>query len=251
MRQACRIVGLSFSSFYYQARPSRNTWLVERLQEIASVHPRYGYRRALALLRRERVVNHKRGYRLWKQMGLGLKGHRRRTRRGVGTLPMQVGYPGHIWTYDFVHDACMNGQKLKLLTVVDAWTREALAIEVSTTMPTRHVQTVLSRLFHEHGAPQFLRSDNGPEFLAQLLQRWLGDHGTRALYIEPGCPWQNGKGESCNGRFRDACLNAEVFLNLVEARVCIERWRQQYNMDRPHSSLGYRTPDEFKQAVRF
>ena len=251
MRQACRLLGLSLSSFYFQPRPTRNTLLVERLQQIARQHPRYGYRRACAVVRRDMVVNHKRVYQLWKREGLALKRRTRRRRRGTATMPLQARYPGHVWTYDFMHDTCMNGRKLKLLTVVDEFTREALAIEVATVLPSRHVKAILSRLFHQHGAPQFLRSDNGPEFLATLLQTWLTEQGTRTVYIEPGCPWQNGKGESFNGRFRDECLNAEVFLNVVEAKVRIERWRHEYNTERPHSSLGYQTPYEFKQAAGF
>ncbi len=154
----------------------------------------------------------------------------------MGLMTMQARYAGHVWTYDFIHDACMNGRKLKLLTVVDEFTREALAIEVAATLPSREVKAVLSRLFQQHGAPQFLRSDNGPEILAKLLRVWLTEQGTRTLYIEPGCPWQNGKEESFTGRFRDECLNTEVFLNLSEAKVRIERWRHQYNTERPHSS---------------
>ncbi len=225
--------------------------LVERLQQIARKHPRYGYRRACALVRRDVVVNHKRVYRLWKQAGLGLKRQVRRRRRATRQMPFQACYPGHVWTYDFVHDGCMNGQKLKLLALIDEYTWEALAIEVGTRLSSRQVTSVLDRLFQQHGAPQFLRSDNGPEFLAKLLWTWLAEQGTRTIYIEPGCPWQNGKGESFNGRFHDECLNAEVFLNLREAKVRIEGWRYQYNTERPHSSLGYRTPYEFKQAVKF
>ncbi len=251
MRQACRLLGLSLSSFYFQPRPTRNSLLVERLQQIARTHPRYGYRRACAVVRRDVVVNHKRVYRLWKQEGLGLKRRVRRRRRGIGTMPLQARYPRHVWTYDFVHDACMNGQKLKLLTLVDEYTREALAIEVSTRLSSGNVKAVLSRLFREHGTPQFLRSDNGPEFLAKLLRTWLAEQAIGTLYIEPGCPWQNGKGESFNGRFRDECLNAELFLNRAEAKIRIEQWRLQYNTERPHSSLGYRTPYEFKQAAGF
>jgi putative transposase len=143
----------------------------------------------------------------------------------------------------------MNGRKLKLLTVVDEYTREALTIEVATSIPSRQVKAVLAQLFQKHGAPQFLRSDNGPEFLAKLLRTWVATYGVNTLYIDPGCPWQNGKGESFNGRLRDECLNTEVFLNLAEAKVRIEGWRRMYNTERPHSSLGYRTPYEFKQAV--
>ncbi len=166
-------------------------------------------------------------------------------------MPLKACYPGHVWTYDFVHDACMNGQKLKLLTVVDEFTREALAIEVGTRLSSGHVSVVLTRLFQQHGAQQFLRSDNGPEFLAKLLRHWLADNGINTIYIEPGCPWQNGKGESFNGRLRDEWLNMELFLTVTEAKIRTEHWRRQYNIERPHSSLGYRTPCEFKQAMRF
>lgn len=143
------------------------------------------------------------------------------------------------------------GQKLKLLTVVDEWTREALAINVGTSLSSGQVKAVLTHLFHQYGTPQFLRSDTGPDFAAKFLRTWPAEHAVGMLYIEPGCPWQNGKGESFNGRFRDEYLNAELFLNLTEAKIRIEQWRQQYNTERPHSRLGYRTPFEFKQAVRF
>jgi len=242
-------MGLSYSSFYYAARPTRNTLLVERLHQIATRHPRYGYRRAWAMVRRDTVVNHKRVYRLWKQQGLSLKRRPRRRRQSTGTMPMQALYPGLVCTYDFMHDACMNGRNLKLLTGVDEFTREALNITVATSLRSRQVKAVLAQLFQEHGAPQFLRSDNGPEFLAKLLRTWLATHRTNTLYIDPGCPWQNGKGESFNGRLRDECLNTEVFLSVAEAKIRIERWRRMYNTERPHSSLGYRTPYEFKQAV--
>jgi putative transposase len=190
-------------------------------------------------------------YRLWKQAGLRLKRRSKRRRQGHGTVPLRALHPGHVWTYDFVHDTCLNGRKLKMLTVVDEFTREALAIEADTTLPARRVLAVLARLFQQHGAPRFLRSDNGPEFLAKVLTTWLAAQGASTVYIEPGSPWQNGFGESFNGKFRDECLNAEVFLGVAEAKVRIEGWRRQYNEERPHSSLGYWTPHEFKQAVGF
>ncbi len=227
MRQAYRLLGVSLSSFYFQPRPTRNILLVERVQQIAKKHPRYGERRAHALLRRDLVVNHKRVHRLWKQEGLGLKRRSRRRRRGIGTMPLAALYPGHVWTYDVVHDAGMHGRKLKLLTIVDEYTREALAIEVAGSRSSREVTTVLSRLFRQYGAPKFLRSDNGPEFLAKLLCTWLTTQGTSTLYIDPGSPWQNRKGERFNGRFRHAWLNAALFRNVTEAKICIEQWWQQ------------------------
>ena len=161
-------------------------------------------------------------------------------------VPTQATYPGHVWTYDVVHDACWNGAKLKVLPVVDEFTRECLAIEVATSLPAARVIAVLARLFALHGAPAYLRSDNGPEFVAHQVQTWLALHHAETLYIDPGCPWQNGFGESFNGSLRDECLNMSAFASVAEARILLERFRRQYNDERPHSRLGYRTPAEFK-----
>lgn len=248
LRRACGIVGISRASFGYQSRRQPDIALAERVHELAAKHPRYGYRRVWAVLRRERVVNHKRVYRLWRQAKLSLKRRVKRRRHRTSHPPTQACFPGHVWTYDFLHDACQNGRKLKLLTVVDEFTREALTIDVASSLPARRVQTVLAALFGQHGAPQFLRSDNGPEVVAKVLTQWLATQGAATLYIEPGSPWQNGIGESFNGKLRDECLNMEVFLNVRDAQVQIECWRRMYNAERPHSSLGYRTPLEFKQA---
>ena len=151
-----------------------------------------------------------------------------------------------MWTYDFIHDGCQNGRKLKLLTVVDEFTRECLAIEVETSLPSKKVIAVLERLTAEHDAPQFMRSDNGPEFIAKLVKRWLAERSMQTLYIDPGSPWQNAFGESFHSRLRDECLSMEVFAGLAEARVVIGNWRREYNQERPHSSLDYLTPVEFK-----
>ena len=172
---------------------------------------------------------------------------------GAPAVPPQATHPGHVWTYDFVHDACLNGTKLKLLPVVDEFTRECLAIEVATGLPTERVIRVLDRLFAVHGPPQFLRSDNGPEFVAQAIQGWLVLQQAATRYIEPGCPWQNGFGESFNGTLRDECSTMRAFASVAsvaEARIQIERFRRQYNEQRPHSRLGYRTPAEFKADWR-
>jgi putative transposase len=153
-----------------------------------------------------------------------------------------------VWTYDFIHDACLSGQKLKMLTVMDEFTRECMAIETDTSIRAPDVLQVLEGLFAEHGAPAFLRSDNGPEFIARTLREWLAEGRAQTLYIDPGSPWQNAYGESFHSRFRDECLNAELFANVQEAKVVIEQWRGDYNQERPHSSLGYMTPAEFKTA---
>jgi putative transposase len=246
-RRSCQLVGISRHGVRYKSRRCDSV-LVEKLTAIAGEHPRYGYRRACALLRRDGdKVNHKRVHRVWQEAKLSLPLRRRRKRRvGVSAITCaQAVRPNHVWTYDFVFDRCANGQQIKLLTVVDEYTRESLAIRVATSIKSRAVIGVLSRLVAERGAPQCLRSDNGSEFTAARVKAWLTEKGVQTLYIEPGSPWQNAKGESFNGRLRDECLNVEWFKNLREAAVIVETWRRHYNQERPHSSLGYRTPGEF------
>ncbi len=152
-----------------------------------------------------------------------------------------------MWAYDFVFDACASGQKIKCLTIVDEWTHESLAIDVAGSIRSKRVIEVLSKLISMHGAPRYLRSDNGPEFVATALLRWLSDEGIETAHIAPGKPWQNGSNESFNGRFRDECLNMEWFRTRAEAAILIESWRRHYNEVRPHSSLSYLTPYEFKR----
>ena len=159
---------------------------------------------------------------------------------------MKISYPNAVWSYDFVYDACANSQKLKCLTVIDEYTRECLAIEVASTISSHQVIEVLARLMSVHGMPSCLRSDNCPEFVSKALLQWVHDEALGLLLIEPGKPWQNGTNESFNGKFRDECLSAEWFRNRLEAKVIIEDWRNHYNIVRPHSSLGYKTPIEFK-----
>jgi putative transposase len=247
-RRACQLLAANRSSVQYHPHREADV-VVEQIARLALRYPRYGYRRIWALLRREGwVVNHKRVQRLWQQAQLQVcQPRRHRRRRGhPEQIPAQATYPGHVWTYDIVHDACWNGAKLKVLPVVDEFTRECLAIEVATSLPAARVIAVLARLFALHGAPAHLRSDNGPEFVAHQVQTWLALRHAETLYIDPGCPWQNGFGESFNGSLRDECLNMWVFASVAEARIQLERFRQQYNDERPHSRLGYRTPAEFK-----
>lgn len=246
-RRSCQLVGVSRHGVRYRSRRSDSA-LLEKLKTIAREHPRYGYRRACALLRRDGdEVNHKRVHRVWQEAKLSLPRRRPRKRRvGVRAITCaQALRPNHVWTYDFVFDRCANGQQIKLLTVVDEYTRESLAIRVATSIRSRAVIEVLSRLIAERGAPQCLRSDNGSEFIAARVRAWLKEKGVETLYIEPGSPWQNAKGESFNGRLRDECLNVEWFRNPREATVTVETWRRHYNQHRPHSSLAYRTPGEF------
>jgi putative transposase len=222
--------------------------LASRLRLIARTHTRYGYRRATALIKQEgEVINPKRVYRLWRKEGFSLP--RRRPRKRVGTVSLRPLAPkqvGKVWAYDFVFDSCANGQKLKMLTVVDEWTRESLAIEVEGRINSPRIIEVLERLMSLHGQPQYLRSDNGPEFVAKKVKDWLKKSGVETAYIEGGKPWQNGLNESFNGKLRDECLNLEWFANRAEAKVVIEKWRKHYNEKRPHSSLGYKTPAQFR-----
>jgi putative transposase len=250
VQRACQLVGLHRSTYHYQARPDRNDDLSRRIQELAHKHPRYGYRRICALVRREQLVNKKRVQRLWQRAHLQVRKHQRKRRRrtGGGSVPLQATYPGHVWTYDFIYDACANGAQLKILTVMDEFTREGLAIEVATSLPSKRVIAVLARLFETHGAPAYLRSDNGPEFIAEALRNWLAQQHTMTWYIDPGCPWQNGFGESFNGSLRDECLQMQLFQSVAEARVELETYRRHYTEERPHSSLGYQTPAEFKRV---
>jgi putative transposase len=236
------------STLDYQSRmPARDALLEPRLREVAETHPRYGYRRAWAVLRREMVINLKRVRRLWNQMGLSLPKRRPRRRvRSISARPMVAERANQVWAYDFVHDACANGQKLKMLTVIDEWTRECLAIEVEGRINSSRVIEVLSRSISLNGHPTYIRSDNGPEFVAHRVKEWLKNSGVQTTFIEPGKPWQNGTNESFNGKFRDECLNREWFRNRAEAKIIVEQWRRHYNEERPHSSLNYRTPAQVR-----
>jgi putative transposase len=254
LRRSCALCHISRSSLRYQPRPMRrlkNQQLAARLHAIARTHPRYGYRRAHALVCRDVPgVNVKRVHRIWRLERLSLPGRRPRRRRADKKVrrSLEAIRPNHGWTYDFVHDRCANGQRLKILTVTDEFTRESLAIEVGTRIRAGDVLQVLQRIIAHRGAPAYLRSDNGPEFVAQVVQRWLQARQVQTAYIAAGSPWQNAYGESFHGRFRDECLNLEWFRNLAEAKVVIEAWRRHYNKERPHSSLGYQTPDAFRLA---
>jgi len=221
--------------------------MIDILKDLARRHPRFGYRRLYRMLRRRgRIVNVKRVHRLCALAGLKLPARKRRKRRGIGVKPPVVAeYPNHVWAYDFVFDRCANGRQLKFLTVVDEFTREGLAIAVDHRMGARQVCAVLARLMHERGVPAFVRSDNGPEFIARALLRMLAVQGVACRHIDPGSPWQNGKNERFNGLFRDECANMETFHHRDHARALCRLFLKYYNQERPHSSLGYQTPLEF------
>ena len=218
-----------------------------RIIELASQFGRYGYRRVTELLQREGWrVNHKRVERLWRREGLKVpKKQKKRGRLWLtdgSCLRMKPERPNHVWSYDFVADRTVDGRPLKMLTILDEYTRECLAIDVQRRMGSIHVLERLADLFIERGTPAYIRSDNGSEFTAQLIRFWLGALDVGTLFIEPGSPWENGYNESFNGKFRDEFLNGELFYTLAEAKILIERWRREYNEFRPHSSLGYRPP---------
>jgi putative transposase len=227
--RACSLLGVYRSTFQSQARPDRNAELAQQSQAWAPRHRRYGSRRRWALLRRRgQHVNKKRVQRIWtRAKRQGRKVHRkRRVVRAVST-PVQATHPGHGWTDECVHEACLRGTALKVLTVRDEFTRAGLAIDVATTMPAAKVLTVLERLFREHGAPQFLRSDNGPAFIALAVRGWLVQYQTATLDIDPGCPWQNGDEERFNGTVREECLNPHSFHTVTEARVILAAYRRE------------------------
>jgi transposase InsO family protein len=254
-RKACVLFEVHRSAVRYRARPRADDGVLRHtIRELAHRHRRYGYRRIADELNRqeEQRVNVKRVHRLWKEEGLGLKRKRpkRRSYGPKGAVVHQAQRPGHVWTYDFLEDRTARGGKLKLLCVVDEFTRQCHAIRVEPRMGSHQVIETLEQLFALHGRPEHIRSDNGPEFVAHAVQHWLAERSARTIYIEPGSPWQNPYIESFNGKLRDECLNMEVFANGQEARGIIEAWRCEYNARRPHSSLGYLTPDEFAARWR-
>jgi putative transposase len=250
-RRACRLVGIGRSTLRYRrhARADEPS-LRQRLRELAAERPRFGYRRLHVLLRREGViVNHKRIERRSREEGLAV---RRRTRkrvardgRGRATLPIR---PNQQWGVDFVSDALAWGRRIRLFTVVDVFTREALAIEVDTSLPGGRVVRVLERLVAERGGPDEIVLDNGPELAGKAVDQWAYERGVWLRFIEPGKPIQNAFVESFQGRLRDECLDRHWFVSLADARHTVEAWRQDYNRVRPHSALGYRPPQEFRQA---
>ena len=214
---------------------------------LASQYGRYGYRRVTKLLHWEGwKVNHKRVERLWRREGLKVPQRQPKRRRlwlGDGScVRLRPRSRNHVWSYDFVHARTHDGRTFRMLTLIDEFTRECLAIDVRRKLGSEDVLERLSELFIQRGAPAYIRSDNGPEFTARKVREWLGRVKVKTLYIEPGSPWENGYIESFNGKLRDELLNLEIFDTLLEAQVLIERWRKEYNTIRPHSSLGYVPP---------
>lgn len=247
LTKACRVVGTSRSSLAYVPRPRDDDDLVAKIKAIRKRKPRWGVPRVWARLRRDgHVINRKKVERIRQEQGFTLP--RRRPRKKIRTgegVPVTAEYRHHVWTYDVVFDAIAGGRTLKILSVVDEFTRVALATHVGRSVTAQVVKQVLTDLFAAHGRPAVIRSDNAPEFVAFELAEWLADSGTGTYHIAPGKPWQNAFGESFNSRLRDECLNMEEFWSLAHARTVIEAWRVEYNTEHLHSSLGYLTPDEY------
>jgi len=218
-------------------------------------HPRYGYRRIWALLRREGwAVNRKRVYRLWRREGLKVPQKARKKRHlghsANGCARHRAEHADHVWAWDFIFDRTTSGRSLKWLSIMDEYTRECLALVVARSITAEDVLDVVAELFVVRGVPGHLRSDNGPEFIARALRHWLEWTEAKTLYIAPGAPWENGYAEAFHSRLRDELLNVEEFTSVAEARVMAERWQLEYNHRRPHSALGYRTPAEFAAGCR-
>jgi len=221
--------------------------LTGRILQLAGCYGRYGYRRVTALLKREGWrINHKRVERIWRIEGL--KVPNKQPKRGRlwlndgSCVRLRPEHKNHVWSYDFIHDRTRDGRGIRIMTVIDEYTRECLALKVKRNLKSNDVLEVLDDLFIREGVPEHIRSDNGSEFTAVAVRNWLQTLKIRPLYIEPGSPWENGYVESFHGRFRDELLNTELFDTLWEAQVLIEQWRREYNTIRPHSSLGYRSP---------
>jgi putative transposase len=247
-RRACRVLGQARSTQRRRAKVRADEdALRRRIIELATCYGRYGYRRITALLDREGWrVNHKRVERIWRREGL--KVPRKQPKRGRlwladgSCIRLRPTHRDHVWSYDFLFDRTRDGRAVKILTVIDEYTRECLALRGERSLKSEDVLEVLDDLFLRRGIPEHIRSDNGSELTAEVVRSWLETLQVKPLYIEPGSPWENGYVESFHGKLRDELLNGEIFDTLWEAQVLLEQWRREYNTVRPHSALGYRPP---------
>jgi len=246
-RRACQLVGLSRSTMHYKSRKPADRRLRTRLIELAAERKRFGYRRLHILLRREGFeVNHKKVYRLYREADLKVRKRRKRQRVAVERTPLtEAQFPNQVWSMDFVMDTLANGQHIKILTVVDDFTKEAVCLEVAHSITGNYVTRILDNVARFRGYPEAIRTDQGPEFTGRAVDQWAYQHGVVLKLIQAGKPTQNAYIESFNGKLRDECLNEHWFRDLHAARELIEHWREDYNRERPHSSLNYRTPEEF------
>jgi transposase InsO family protein len=252
-RRACQVIEIARST---KRRPSgriEEAKLVRRVHELTHRYPRFGYRKIHAVLRSEGfAIGRDRLRLIRKREGLQVaRKQRRRRRAGQSTTDVDRAlYPNHVWSYDFVADQTIDGRKLRFLTIIDEFTRESIWIETARLLNSHDVVRVLGQLIEIRGAPAIIKSDNGPELVAQHVQDWLKARGIDTKYIEPGSPWQNGHNESFNGVLRDGCLNRWAFMSVREARLIVESWRHEYNEERPHGALGQITPAAYAAGVR-
>lgn len=248
-RRACQLVGAHRSSIRYVSHKSEEELLKGRITAIAHEKRRYGYRRIHMLLKREGVnINHKKLFRIYKQLGLKvLKRGGRKRALGTRVVAMALTRKNQEWSLDFVHDVLANGRRIRMLTIVDDFTRESIKIAVDTSLNGHRVCEELEQVIEARGKPERILSDNGTEFTSVAILRWCQEREIRWDYIQPGKPYQNGYIESFNGKLRDECLNESIFVNLQEAKRLVETWREEYNERRPHSSLNGRTPNEVAQ----
>lgn len=247
-RRACQVLGQPRSTQRHVGKvPEDEAQLVEDIVSLAGKYGRYGYRRITAMLRNEGWrVNHKRVERIWRQEGLKVPA--KQPKRGRlwltdgSCIRLRPERKDHVWSYDMALIRTTDGRALRILVIIDEFTRECLSMHVARSIKHQDVLEKLYELFLRRGTPEYIRSDNAPEFTAKAVRKWLANLGVETLYIEPGSPWENGYVESFIGKFRDELLNGEIFDTLLEARVLTERWRREYNRYRPHSSLGYKPP---------
>lgn len=247
-RRVCKVLGQPRATQRYRPRVADDEpRLTAAIIALAKQYGRYGYRRVTGLLKADGWrVNHKRVERIWRREGLKVPARQRKRSRlwlNEGScIRLRPERRNHVWTYDFVHERTHDGRALRMMTVLDEYSRECLAVEVGRRLNSRNVIATFARLFLEHGVPEHIRSDNGSEMTAKEVRKFLGALHVDTLYIEPGSPWENGYIESFNGKLRDELLNGEIFYTVLEAKVLVEQWRRHYNRVRPHSSLGYRPP---------
>jgi len=253
-RRVCGLMEIPRMTYRYQTRRDDRE-LRERLVALAREKPRYGYRRLHVLLRRDEEnkdggrVNHKRLWRVYRDLGLSIRRTRRKRLQRMLRPRTILNAPNQEWAIDFASDVAASGRRLRIFSVVDSYTRECLALEVDTSLPSRRVTRVLARIIERRGAPVAIRSDNGPEMSSRHFLAWCIEKHIDAIHIQPGKPTQNAHVESFHGRLRDECLNVSWFWSLLDARRKISAWRMEYNCERPHSALGYRTPIEFAKAA--
>lgn len=254
LRRACRYLGLGRSSYFYRPkeRDPEEVLLVKRIREISISEPTYGYRFVTAELVKEGWrVNRKKVQRIRRAEGLvAVQPKRKAQRRGNTTVSgkVEAKRPNDVWTWDFIHDRTEDGRTVKIFSLIDEYSRYCLTLKVENTINAKAVREALQQACAAYGCPQHIRSDNGPEFIAETIREWITEEKIQTLFIEPGCPWQNPFVESFHSRFRNDCLNRELFLNLLDAQVVIGDWRVKYNHRRPHSGIGYRSPVEVFQA---